>query len=372
MKQPNINLYYNIIEKIFKLEYITFEDLKVVPEFEACIGSPENQKWHFEGTTDKHIQLVIDAVYKFINEHPNLPKNYKIALYMTAIFHDFRKPQCLEKDAEGIYHNPNHEQEASRLLFDFIKKSEYVKDLYDKNIVILASKMILWHMLKSPRKWYGVNFGYLVGCFEINELELLINFHRLDDSGQINDQPKISDDDLYDNISLAVQKKYQHFNYYPERNDIKLWVLVGPPGCGKSTYAEKLVKEHENTVIVSTDDIRKEIFNSEEIQKKGKKGGSTIWGEAYQRMENLLSFEKKNVIFNATCINYQMRQNLISKAQKRKIPIHIIYFLTDLETCLKNNKSRKRQVPEDILISIYKNIQIPSYLEGNIIEFIDF
>lgn len=249
-----------------------------------------------------------------------------------------------------------------------MNKSNYIKEQEDKDIVILSSKMIMWHMLKNPNKWYGESFQKLVGCFELDELELLIIFHWLDIQGGLNDEPKDNPEQLQEKIDLAKQIKYQNFNYYPERNDIKLFVLVGPPGSGKNYYTQQLLKETPNTEIVSTDDIRKEFYKHEEIQGKGSK----VWGEAYQRMEKFLSFEKKNVIFNATCINYQMRQNLISKAQKRKIPIHIIYFLTDLETCLTNNKKRSRQVPEDILISIYKNIQVPSYLEGNIIEYINF
>jgi predicted kinase len=39
-----------------------------------------------------------------------------------------------------------------------------------------------------------------------------------------------------------------------------LFVLSAIPGSGKSTWAKKYQKEHANTFIVSSDDIRYEFF----------------------------------------------------------------------------------------------------------------
>ena len=39
---------------------------------------------------------------------------------------------------------------------------------------------------------------------------------------------------------------------------MKAFVMVGVPGSGKSTYAEKLAKE-QNAVIISGDDIRDQL-----------------------------------------------------------------------------------------------------------------
>ena len=37
---------------------------------------------------------------------------------------------------------------------------------------------------------------------------------------------------------------------------MKLIIMSGAPGCGKSTYARKYCEEHKDTVIVSRDAIR--------------------------------------------------------------------------------------------------------------------
>ncbi|HAJ61748.1 MAG TPA: kinase, partial [Cyanobacteria bacterium UBA8543] len=42
--------------------------------------------------------------------------------------------------------------------------------------------------------------------------------------------------------------------------------LIGPPGCGKSTLANQLIKLQPTAKIISTDAIRALIFGDESIQ----------------------------------------------------------------------------------------------------------
>ncbi|RUT03869.1 hypothetical protein DSM106972_047830 [Dulcicalothrix desertica PCC 7102] len=44
--------------------------------------------------------------------------------------------------------------------------------------------------------------------------------------------------------------------------------LIGSPGAGKSTIAQKLANYDKNYVIVSTDKIRFELYGDESIQGK--------------------------------------------------------------------------------------------------------
>ena len=46
----------------------------------------------------------------------------------------------------------------------------------------------------------------------------------------------------------------------------RLVLLVGPPGCGKSTYAKKYIETNSNTIHLTSDGIRKELWGDEAIQ----------------------------------------------------------------------------------------------------------
>ena len=47
----------------------------------------------------------------------------------------------------------------------------------------------------------------------------------------------------------------------------KFIMLIGLPGSGKSTWAEKYITENANTVLISSDNIRKELFGDENSQE---------------------------------------------------------------------------------------------------------
>lgn len=77
-------------------------------------------------------------------------------------------------------------------------------------------------------------------------------------------------------------------------------ILIGLPASGKSTYAEKI--KNDNTVVLSSDSIRKEIYGNESIQGNPKE----IFDTLYSRMRSALS-ENKDVIVDATNINIRDR-----------------------------------------------------------------
>ena len=49
-------------------------------------------------------------------------------------------------------------------------------------------------------------------------------------------------------------------------NRPSLILLVGIPGSGKTTYAEKYIKENPNAVHLSSDKIRAELWGNEATQ----------------------------------------------------------------------------------------------------------
>ena len=71
-----------------------------------------------------------------------------------------------------------------------------------------------------------------------------------------------------------------------------LYVMCGISGSGKSTYAKTLKMSIPNTEIVSTDEIREELFGSASVQKEPKK----VFQIAYDWTRRLLE-QRKNVVF---------------------------------------------------------------------------
>ncbi len=141
-----------------------------------------------------------------------------------------------------------------------------------------------------------------------------------------------------------------------------LYVMCGVPGSGKSTYTSKL--REKNVLVISTDEIRKELTGSEEDQSANAK----VFELAYRRTKEALS-SGKSVCFDATNTSARARADVLACAGEnvRKI---CVCMRTDKETCLYRNEHRSRKVPEEVILRMFQNFQKPTRKEGfNAIEF---
>ncbi len=146
------------------------------------------------------------------------------------------------------------------------------------------------------------------------------------------------------------------------RRQNTLYVMIGVPGSGKDTIANML-KEHieENGVecaIVSSDDIRVELFGFEDQEHNEK-----VFAEMRKRSRKALQ-EGKDVIYNATNLNIKRRKNIINET-KKIANVEAILCLCSIGTLFDRNLTRpERHIPEDKLLSMIRNIDIPMYYEG--------
>lgn len=132
----------------------------------------------------------------------------------------------------------------------------------------------------------------------------------------------------------------------------KLYTMVGLPGSGKSTFA----KHHPNCVVVSTDEIRAELFGDANEQKEGNK----VFAVAFERIANALA-ENKDVIFDATNVGRKNRKQIL----KRFEAVHIaVYINTSVEECKRRNAKRERVVPNEVIDRMASRLTIPTEAEG--------
>jgi predicted kinase len=351
-------MYSEILNKIFNLQKLSFDELKRTSEFDVCVGSPENQLFHDE-TTDEHIELMINHLFNRIDT----PNDNWIVLYLCVIFHDFRKPQTISTDENGIYHNIDHDLQGSIYIWDFVhkaKKEEFNLTLDRFKLINRASKIIRWHMIYHVDRLGENTLKRFISTFSIDELCLLIEFQKVDHVSSKKEREEVYFDGKLEEM---IQRRYQIFNYMPERDDIYFQILFGAPGSGKSLYTSKIDKS--NTVILSPDELRKELLNDE----RDRKNHVMIFGELQQRAKKILSFEKKNVVLDATSTVFDLRQNFVKIAHQRQIPLIFTVFLTPLEICLKNNSIRKRNVDPNGIREVYERAEMPCGVETERVEY---
>lgn len=118
-------------------------------------------------------------------------------------------------------------------------------------------------------------------------------------------------------------------------------MLVGLPGCGKSTYAKKI--ETEGYVIHSSDAIREELFGDVNSQKDNTK----VFDVLHKRIKDDLT-KGISCVYDATNMSMKRRKAFldeISKVNCRKI---CVLFVIPIELCKERNERRERKVSDEV------------------------
>jgi predicted kinase len=136
---------------------------------------------------------------------------------------------------------------------------------------------------------------------------------------------------------------------------LKLIVLVGLPGSGKSTWAAR-----QPFSVLSSDAIRLLIADDPAIQAIHRRVFATLRYLAKQRLQ----LKMPVTCIDATSLTPWERRPWIRLAQDTDCDAEAIFFDTPLEVCLDRNRQRERVVPEDVVREMARRLEPPSTEEG--------
>jgi predicted kinase len=130
---------------------------------------------------------------------------------------------------------------------------------------------------------------------------------------------------------------------------MKLFVLVGLPASGKSTFAKTFCENNKNFIRLNRDDIRS-MFGV--LNSFTKENENLVVESQLVLLEK--AFKKGfSVILDNTNFNPEIYKKIDLVVNKYNVDVEFKYFDTPLEECIKRNSERENQVPKDVIYNMF-------------------
>lgn len=138
-----------------------------------------------------------------------------------------------------------------------------------------------------------------------------------------------------------------------------LIMMIGIPGCGKSTYAKKvLLAKNPTWKYVSRDDVRYEYVTDKNHYFDHE---TEVYAEFCNRITMHL-INGDTVIADATHLTVNSRKKLIHKLGVRPDKIYAVIMDTPFEICMERNAKREgiTRVPDDNMYRMKNSYRPPN------------
>lgn len=350
-----------------------------VPEFKLLETCPQDKNWHREGNVLVHTNMALAKARELALTYiPNL--EHQQILYLATLLHDVGKPQTtFTSTKSGRLVAYNHEGVGVSIAKDFLwKYFSHIHRTQREEIL----KLVEFHghpkrMVKgesSDKRFFQLScevntelvyylevadFNGREGVSSRESLEYLEKFKKKCQQLDIWGKSYCSTSSLaqWRDLFGGIKKNIQAGNH-------ELVFTIGAPASGKTTYLKKYYPQYE---FISMDEERLRVCGTMADMSRNEEVYNTCFQELSKKLRG-----DKSCVWDATSLTRKWRRRMIQLARNTGAKITIIYFDLPLKILYERNKSRKRQVPENVIEGFYRKVQLPAKYEyDNLITIVE-
>lgn len=165
-------------------------------------------------------------------------------------------------------------------------------------------------------------------------------------------------------------KQEQNLNTNPQTRACRLYVMVGAPGSGKSTWAKKHLLDPNTTKYISRDEVRFSLLGPNDGYFSKEK---EVWKVFMDLVQHAVNKENMDVIIDASHLDKWSRRkltNALDDALTRPWEIYYVVMDTSYEECCRRNDNRtgRANVPHDVIKEMEDKMTYPRMNEHHNIK----
>jgi predicted kinase len=368
---------------LFKEDWsVDWEKIVGIPQFEKLNNTKQSVVWHKEGNVYIHERLVTQEMEKLLKRNLIEKGSTEWIMCMAAaICHDLGKADTTKwSEEKNDWTTKNHGVVGERITRHLFYDEDII--LREKVCYMVRHHMTLHHVYDKPEETNKRLIKLSHGLVPMNYMILLNIADSIGSWNDIETEDSLIDKEMKltnDVRSLhCLQKRYSlveksqlirdFIGYNGEvindSNDFCVYILVGFPGCGKSTYYKEFLADKP---IISRDIIRGELgidgaTTSNDKKVVGTREEEDKVSEIFDKKMIEYCENKESFVLDNTNLKYQYRKDYLLKIMKYNPKVKIIYIEAPnyIKDCIER---RKGEIPKKVYDRMESNFDFPQLYE---------